>query len=135
MRGVGAGDSPALPRLVSRASELNHPGEAIPAPVIDATAGAARASAPTPAARPGKPEEEDYSYTYLAPARHKYELPDKDTPRSEDWRYLLSLGLRISAAMAVGYLIYHSDVAYLLGVTRRRRRVPGPISGGDDDGN
>ena len=93
----------------------------------DATAaGAVRGSVAQKATAPAaRPEEEDYGYTYLAPARHKYEFPNDKSAESEDWRHLLSLGLRVSAALAVAYLIYHSEIGYLLGVTRRRRREPG----------
>ena len=39
----------------------------------------------------------------------------------KQWRELLSLGLRGAAALAIAYLIYHSDLPYLVGFTRRRR--------------
>ena len=128
MKGLGAGDAPGLPRMGARpVTALSQPAPSAAATTTDATAGASARGpvAPTAAAPAVRPEEEDYSYTYLSPARHKYEFPNENTPGSEDWRYILSLGLRVSSALAVAYLIYHSEIGYLLGVTRRRRRGPG----------
>ena len=128
MKGLSAGESLGLPRIAGgQPPALKQP--AAPSDSSTTDAGAASASRVSAAQAPGataaRSEEEDYSYTYLPPARHKYEFPADKSPQSEDWRYLLSLGLRVSAAMAVGYLIYHSEVGYLLGVTRRRRKGPG----------
>lgn len=119
MKGLGAGGSPQLPRLTTRDASLAAPAAADnPGPFAAKTAGApARYAAPDV-----KPEEEDFSYTYLAPARHTYELPPHRSPEEKNWRYLLSLGLRGAAALAVGYLLYHSDLSYLAGLARRRRK-------------
>ncbi|MBI2787489.1 MAG: hypothetical protein HYX59_02290, partial [Elusimicrobia bacterium] len=68
-----------------------------------------------------RPEEEDFSYTYMAPARHKYELPTDRPAERKDWQRFLALALRGAAALAIAYLIYHSDLPYLVGLTRRRR--------------
>jgi len=122
MKGVGAGDSPALPRLAARAGALAAPAAADAAPLSDRGAGAPAAYAPGAASAPGvKPEEEDFSYTYMAPARHKYELPTDRPAEKKDWQRLLALALRGAAALAIAYLIYHSDLPYLVGLTRRRR--------------
>jgi hypothetical protein len=122
MKGVGAGDSPALPRLAARAAALTAPSSEDGGPLAARTSGGsvvpARAGASAPGARP---EEEDFSYTYMAPARHKYELPTDRPSEEKDWRALLSLGLRGAAALAIAYLVYHSDLPYLVGLTRRRR--------------
>lgn len=128
MRGMGAGDSPMLSRMGGRAaSPLRPPGPAQPDAMPEATAArAAQAPAPGPAAATKPSTEEDYNYTYLAPARHKYEFPNEKKPVSDDRRYLLSLALRASAVLAVAYLIYHSDIGYLLGMARRRRKKSEP---------
>ena len=133
MKGLGAGDSPGMTQMAgARASALKPPAPAAGATAADAMSGSAARGAPAqPGAAPAAgPAEEDYSYTYLAPARHKYEFPAEKSSSSEDQRYLLSLGLRVCAALAVAYLIYHSEIGYLLGVTRRRRREPGDGPGG-----
>jgi len=120
MNGLGAGDSPALPRLTSRAGALAAPAEAASALPVQTTAGGY--AGPAGAATPGvKPEEEDFSYTYLPGARHKYELPTDRPADDKDWRDYLSLALRGAAALSIAYLIYHSDLPYLVGFTRRRR--------------
>ncbi len=120
MKGLGAGDSPGLPRLTARAPGLSAPDAADVGTPTAATAGGP--VRPGVSAAPGvKPDEEDFSYTYMAPARHKYELPIDRPAEGKDWRHYLALGLRGAAALAIGYLIYHSDFPYLLGLTRRRR--------------
>lgn len=122
MKGMGAGDSPALPKLSPRAAPLTAPAAAEDGP-SDATA-ARRSAAPSAAPAPAqaaRPEEEDFNYTYMAPARHKYELPADAPKEDKDWRAMLSLALRGAAALSVAYLIYHSELPYLVGLTRRRR--------------
>ncbi|MDD5304936.1 MAG: hypothetical protein PHS14_17705, partial [Elusimicrobia bacterium] len=123
MKGTGAGDSPALPRLTPRAAAaLAAPASSDDVPLAARTSGGSVGPVRAGAGAPGvKPEEEDFSYTYMPPARHKYELPTERPADAKDWRYLLSLGLRGAAALAIGYLIYHSDLPYLVGLTRRRR--------------
>ncbi|MFI5362755.1 MAG: hypothetical protein ACHQ49_12350 [Elusimicrobiota bacterium] len=129
MRGLGAGDGGGLPRLTARGA-----GQAAIAPAstkdsalqertaASAAPGVAPAGAPASAVRP---DDEDYNYTYLSPAKHTYELPDRKAPPSRDWRYLAELGLQGSAALAVVYLFLHSDVGYLLGMKRRRKKTGG----------
>ncbi|MDP3541538.1 MAG: hypothetical protein Q8T11_03620, partial [Elusimicrobiota bacterium] len=85
------------------------------------TAGGGAAPLPAGSAPGVQPEEEDFSYTYMPPARHKYELPTDRPAEEKDWQRLLALALRGAAALAVAYLIYHSDLPYLVGLTRRRR--------------
>ena len=68
-----------------------------------------------------KAEEPDYGYTFMAPARYQYELPPDQPAENKNWRYLLELALRGSAALSIGYLVYHSDLPYLVGFSRRRR--------------
>jgi hypothetical protein len=120
MKGLGAGDSPGLPRLAPRTPALSAPAPGDASTPVARTAG----SATTPAriATTGvRPEEEDFSYTYMAPARHKYELPEDRPAEGRDWSEFLSLSLRGAAALSVAYLIYYSDLPYLVGLTRRRR--------------
>ncbi|MBI4061210.1 MAG: hypothetical protein HY403_07250, partial [Elusimicrobia bacterium] len=121
MKGLGAGDSPGLPRLMPRDAALSAPEAREDEPYDARTAGGA--VAPAPSGAPGlKSEDEDFNYTYLASPRHKYELPTDRPPEKDDLRRLLSLGLPGAAsALALAYLIYHSDLPYLLGLTRRRR--------------
>jgi hypothetical protein len=122
MKGLGAGDSPGLPKLAARGGALTAPAAADAEPLSDRRAGAASAPAGAVGAASGvRPEEEDFSYTYMAPARHKYELPTDRPAEEKDWQRLLSLALRGAAALAIAYLIYHSDLPYLVGLTRRRR--------------
>jgi hypothetical protein len=125
MKGLGAGDAGGLPHLTARAPATTAPATAADAALTDKAA--ASAAAPVAgAAAPGadvRPEAEDYNYTYLSPARHKYELPTDRDQNSRDWRYLMELGLQGSAALAAVYLIYHSDLGYLLGMARRRKKA------------
>ncbi|MBI2385361.1 MAG: hypothetical protein HYV14_05025, partial [Elusimicrobia bacterium] len=104
-----------------RAGAPAAPAAADAAPLADRSAGGPAAYAPGAAAAGVKPEEEDFSYTYMAPARHKYELPTDRPAEEKDWHRLLALALRGAAALAIAYLIYHSDLPYLVGLTRRRR--------------
>jgi hypothetical protein len=123
MKGLGAAGADGLPHLTAHELVAKAPTVS-DSPLKDGTAAsAAPVMAAAPARAPGaKPEEEDYSYTYLAPTRHKYELPTDPPKGAEDWRYLADLGLRASAILAVIYLGYHSDLPYLVGMTRRRRK-------------
>ena len=126
MKGLGAGDDGGLPRLSAHATAPTIPTE--PTTPADAALKDNAASAVANGAAPGspasaKPEDEDYSYTYLSPARHKYELPDDRPAGGRDWRYLAELGLQGSAALAAVYLFLHSDLGYLLGMTRRRKKA------------
>ena len=122
MTGLGAGDTPGLPRIASRAAALSAPASTEGGNIVARTSGGSVAPARAGGGAPGaKPEEEDFNYTYMAPARHKYELPADRPSEEKDWRYLLSLGLRGAAALAIAYLIYHSDLPYLVGFSRRRR--------------
>jgi hypothetical protein len=78
----------------------------------------------TPPLRGGaKPEAEDYSYTYLPPAQQSYEFPKGKPPRQEDAtkKLLLDLGMRLSAAGAIGYLLLYSNLPYIIGLSRRKR--------------
>ncbi|MEQ1920430.1 MAG: hypothetical protein ABL955_14670, partial [Elusimicrobiota bacterium] len=122
MTGLGAGDTPGLPRIASRAAALTAPVSPEGGDIAARTSGGAVSPARSAGPASGvKPEEEDFNYTYMAPARHKYELPDDRPADNKDWRYLLSLGLRGAAALAIAYLIYHSDLLYIVGFSRRRR--------------
>ena len=124
MKGLSAGGSGGLPVLTPRDRTPKAP-TTTDSPLKDAKAASSVAAADAPAGgrSPGaKPEDEDYSYTYLSPAKHKYELPTDRPKDAEDWRYLAEMGLRTSAALAVIYLAYHSDLPYLVGMTRRRRK-------------
>jgi hypothetical protein len=49
-------------------------------------------------------------------------LPTDRPKDAEDWRYAADMGLRASAVLALIYLAYHSDLPYLVGMTRRRRK-------------
>ena len=130
MKGLGAGDGGGLPTLTPRgmtaaaapsAPESN-------AALKDETAASAAARA-AGAAAPGasaNTDEEDYKYTYLAPAVHKYGFPTDRTPDApHDWRYLMQLGLEGSAGLAAIYLFFHSDLGYLVGMARRRKKTGG----------
>jgi hypothetical protein len=122
MRGIGGGDSIGLPTLAARPVK---PADAADAAPKDATAASAEAPASAPlataAAVGAAPEGEDYNYTYLAPARHRYELPDDPDFPKPDWRYFAMLAARVAAALAAAYLVTHSDFGYLVGFARRRR--------------
>ncbi|NNN04491.1 MAG: hypothetical protein HKL90_01185, partial [Elusimicrobia bacterium] len=121
MHGLGGGGDVGLTHL---------PGTPPSAPVLGGSnpvkdeSAAAQVAARGPAS--GAPTartadaDEDYNYTYLAPARQKYDLPT-DSPKTKDWRYLAALAARVSAALAAAYLLMHSDFGYLAGFTRRRR--------------
>jgi hypothetical protein len=128
MQGLGAGSSPALPKLTGgpRMPEpAKAPAAAAPKDLLAAN-DAPNAPAQAPAAAPAG---EDYNYTYLAPAQHKYELPDDPPPaHGKDWRSLLNLGVQSSAALAAIFLMYHSDFGYLVGATRKRRSKGGRLS-------
>ncbi len=100
----------------------------------DETTASARAGAARPdasesgAARPSDVSAaphsatEDYGYTYQPPAWHTYGLPADQPPAQSDRHYLIDLALRVSAVLAVIYLVSHSDLPYLVGFTRRRRK-------------
>jgi hypothetical protein len=126
MRGLAAGGDSGLPRLTTRGAAAKEPLAASDPALKDGKAASAAplssGEAPGTAA---KPEDEDYNYTYLSPAGHKYELPTDRDPNSRDWRYLTELGLQGAAALAAVYLFYHSDLGYLLGMTRRRKKTGG----------
>ncbi len=121
MKGLGAGDSPALPRLGARAAPLTAPAAADDGQVSADNAGGAVVPTGRGGASGVKPEEEDFSYTYMPAARHKYELPADRPSEQADWRYVLSLLVRGAAAASIGYLIYYSELPFLLGLSRRRR--------------
>ncbi|HXT01267.1 MAG TPA: hypothetical protein VN915_11365, partial [Elusimicrobiota bacterium] len=125
MKGLGAGDAGGLPRLTPREAPAAKAAAAGAEPALkdeNAASGAAAAPGAAAAAAAAKGDDEDYNYTYLAPAGHKYELPDEPTPGSRDWRFLMQLALEGSAGLAAVYLVYHSDLPYLLGFTRRRAK-------------
>ena len=127
MKGLGAGDAGGLPHLTPRDAAPKAPVSGADAAMKDKTAASSAAPAGG-AASPGaavRPEDEDYNYTYLSPARHKYELPADRAQGARDWRYLIELGLQGSAALAAVYLFLHSDLGYLLGMTRRRKKTGG----------
>ncbi|MEK7859648.1 MAG: hypothetical protein AAB320_10975 [Elusimicrobiota bacterium] len=95
------------------------------APIAERSRDAGSTSAPATASQPAaapRPEGEDYGYTYLPPAQHRYELDadnkSKDDPMS---RYLLRLGLQAAAALSIGFLAMHSNLPYILGLTRKKR--------------
>jgi hypothetical protein len=124
MKGLGAGDHGGLPHLTPH--EMFPKAPKTPADELketDAASAAMRGVSPAaPAA--AKPEDEDYRYTYLAPARHKYELPEDPPAGSRDWRTLAELGLQGSAALAVVYLSMHSEnIGYILGVRQRPKKT------------
>ncbi|MDE2510852.1 MAG: hypothetical protein KGL74_07000, partial [Elusimicrobia bacterium] len=123
MKGLTDGDGGGLPHLTPHDPFARAPGAA-GAPLKDRTAASAVPGASgAPANAPGaKPEDEDYSYTYLAPTTHKYELPTDRPKDADDWRYAADMGLRASAVLALIYLAYHSDLPYLVGVTRKRKK-------------
>ncbi|MFN2624311.1 MAG: hypothetical protein ABR611_15865, partial [Chthoniobacterales bacterium] len=64
-----------------------------PAPIWTRAAVNRRRASAIGAARPAgggaaaRPEDEDFSYTYLPGAKHKYELPIDRPEESKDWRY------------------------------------------------
>lgn len=122
MKGVGAGDSPPLPSFGARNSSLTPPPGAEAQNLHDARAAAAPATAPSNAApAPSNEEEEDFNYTYMPPARHRYELPTDNPGENKSWQYWMGLSLRAAAALSISFLAYHSDLPYLIGLTRRRR--------------
>ena len=124
MKGLGGGDAGGLPRLTPREALTKAPVAAADPALKDETAASRGTAAPNAAApsAAAKPEDEDYNYTYLAPAGHKYELPTDSAPGSRDWHYLMELALQGAAALAAVYLVYHSELPYLLGMTRRRKK-------------
>lgn len=130
MKGLGAGDGGGLPILTPRggtAATASAPAAGSNAALQDRTAAssAERPAGAAPSGAAAKPQDEDYSYTYLAPAGHKYELPTDRAQDGHDWRYLMELALQGSAGLAAVYLFYHSDLGYLLGMTRRRKKTGG----------
>lgn len=76
-----------------------------------------------PAAATASPEAEDYSYTYLPSAQHSYDFRQgkEEKPKNSGLKFLLDLALRASAAVSIGYLVLHSNLAYILGLSRRKR--------------
>jgi hypothetical protein len=126
--GSGA-DWSGLPKLSGR------PGPQKSAPAGDEAAlvdqGRGRGAFPASSGQPfayqagaAKPASEDYSYTYLSPAGHSYEFPNEKPLRSgySSGRTMLDYGLRLGAAGAVGYLLLYSNLPYILGLSRRKRR-------------
>jgi hypothetical protein len=134
-------DSPAWGAAGSGSSSSGSHGDAWPQSgqkgVAAGKSGTAAAAAPSagPIARakraPARKQAaavktvpEDFTYTYLPPARHSYEFP-KELPRRTDdsvRKFREEMGVRVSAAGAVGYLFLYSNFPYLIGVTRRKRR-------------
>ena len=121
MKGLGASGGGGMPRFDRRRESLDAPRHQERDSGPRDAPSYAGPVAPPQAAPSAAPQEEDYNYTYMAPAKHKYELPMDRPKETNDWRYWLSLGLRAAAASSIGFLIYHSDLPYLLGRTRRRR--------------
>lgn len=125
--GAGA-DWSGMPRLSERSAPQRPEAPEGGSPLADEARG--RGASVTPHGQSAyttataKPAAEDYSYTYLAPARHSYEFPNEKPPRPGDTagRMMLDYGLRLSAAGAVGYLLLYSNLPYILGLSRRRRR-------------
>ena len=56
-----------------------------------------------------KPEEEDFSYTYMAPARHKYELPSDNPSAAKDW----SAHVQWEGIMAQALRLRGAEVSFL----------------------
>ena len=118
-----------MPRFTPRDSPTQAPH---PTPTPGSTddsglkdrAAASAVSGAAPAVAP-KPEDEDMNRTFLGPISQKYELPTKRASAPRDWSYLAELGLQGAAALAAVYLLFHSDVGYLLGITRRRNKKTG----------
>jgi hypothetical protein len=84
---------------------------------------AARGPSATQAAA-AKTVPEDFTYTYLSPAQHSYDFA-KDLPKQADEsgsKLVEDIALRLAAAGAVGYLLLYSNLPYLIGLTRRKRR-------------
>lgn len=117
--GGGGGGEGGLPRLAGSAQSVSHPAASAEDPASADDASPSVAAAGDRAVAPANGDE-DYNYTYLAPARQRYDLPTQD-PKKKDWRYLIALAARSSAALAAAYLLMHSDAGYLAGLTRRRR--------------
>jgi hypothetical protein len=119
-----------MPHFAPHGAPTTAPAAVADAALKDNAAASAAAPVVGPAAAgaAAKPEDEDYNYTYLSPARHKYELPTDRPQDARDWRYLMELGLQGSAALAAVYLFFHSDIGYLLGMTRRRKKADGESS-------
>ncbi len=121
MHGLGGGGDVGLPQMPSTppaAAVSGRSNSMKEKSASSASASRGPLSAASTAASPAS--DEDYNYTYLAPARQKYDLPT-DSPKTKDWRYLAALAARVSAALAAAYLFMHSDFSYLAGFTRRRR--------------
>ena len=118
MKGVGAGDSSALPRLaVSVPTPIAVPnGELTQARFSNAVTDQPRTGEPT-----AKPDEADYTFTTMAAPKHKYNLPSNRRPQEYDWQHYMVLAAQSSAAVAVAYLFHYSDLPYLLGFTKRKR--------------
>ena len=67
-------------------------------------------------------EQEDFSYTYLPQAKHSWELDpllkDIQDPKTREY---LAMALRLAAGLALGYLLLHSNIGYLVGISKKKR--------------
>jgi hypothetical protein len=123
MHGLGGGPSAGLPQLAGGRA-VARPALAGSAPLRDSAAASSVLPREAPitasAALPAAPEE-DFSYTYLSPARHRYDMSSDPPKPQSDWRYYAALAARIAAVLAAAYLAMHSDFGFLAGIVRRRR--------------
>ena len=128
--GVGASGSgsdwTALPQFGPKGAAFRKPEAAEVADVSSdrPRARQARASASNPQAAAVKTVPDDFTYTYLSPAQHSYDF-SKDQPQRPDdsaGKLLADMALRLSAAGAVGYLLLYSNLPYIIGLSRRKRR-------------
>jgi hypothetical protein len=126
MTGLSGSDS-GLPTLAHHDAPARSAAPTADGALKDLTAAAATPSSVLagPRGAGAAPEPEDYNYTYLAPAGHKYELPLDPAKDSRDLSGLAELALEGSAALAAVYLFVHSDLGYLVGMSRRRKKTDG----------
>ena len=133
--GVGSGSSGSGSDWAAMAQFS--PKGAVPRKSADGSAAAAPSDEPrarptraparsqtAPQAAAAKTAPEDFTYTYLSPAQHSYDFSKDQTQRPDDSsrKLLADIALRVSAAGAVGYLLLYSNLPYLIGLSRRKRR-------------